>query len=77
MITHDDIPEIVKGDATRLRQIITNLTANAFQNSLDGGVKVDIQPIRTKDELFTISITVQDAGNGMTEQQLDVGSDAF
>ena len=70
---HEGIPEMVKGDATRLRQILTNLTSNAFQNSVDEGVKVDIHRIRTKDGISTISITVQDAGVGMTEQQLDVG----
>lgn len=63
---------MVKGDATRLRQVLTNLTSNAFQNSLGGGVKVDIRALRTKDDVSTISITIQDAGVGMTEQQLDV-----
>jgi signal transduction histidine kinase len=72
VIAHDGIPDMVKGDATRLRQILTNLTRNAFQNSVDEGVKVDIRRIRTIDGVSTISITVQDAGVGMTEQQLDV-----
>lgn len=70
--THQGIPEMVRGDASRLRQVMSNVTSNAFQHSIDGGIKVDIRPISTKDNVSVISITVQDAGLGMSESQLDV-----
>jgi hypothetical protein len=55
---------MVKGDATRLRKVLANPFSNAFQNSVEGGVKVDVRPIKTKDDISTISITVQDIGFG-------------
>ncbi|TVY16308.1 Histidine protein kinase NIK1 [Lachnellula arida] len=69
--THQGLPERVKGDAARLRQVLSNLTTNAFQHSVAGGIKVDIRPIRTKENISMIDITVQDVGAGMSEIQLD------
>ncbi|KAF7878833.1 hypothetical protein EAF04_000036 [Stromatinia cepivora] len=68
---HQCIPEMVKGDAARLRQVISNLTSNAFQNSVAGGVKIDIRPLQIWPTSTVISITVQDVGHGMSESQLD------
>ncbi|EDN97971.1 hypothetical protein SS1G_12828 [Sclerotinia sclerotiorum 1980 UF-70] len=68
---HQCIPEMVKGDAARLRQVISNLTSNAFQNSVAGGVKIDIRPLQIWPKSTVISITVQDVGHGMSETQLD------
>jgi light-regulated signal transduction histidine kinase (bacteriophytochrome) len=69
--THQGIPEMVKGDSARLRQVLSNVTSNAFQHSLAGGIKVDIRPISNQNEISVIGITVQDAGVGMSESQLD------
>ncbi|KAH8665802.1 hypothetical protein BGZ60DRAFT_56168 [Tricladium varicosporioides] len=69
--THQGIPEMVKGDASRLRQVLSNLTSNAFQHSIEGGIKVDIRPLFTKENVSVISIAVQDVGVGMSESQLD------
>ncbi|RDW95280.1 hypothetical protein BP5796_01043 [Coleophoma crateriformis] len=75
--THEGIPEMVKGDSTRLRQVLTNLTKNAFEHSVDTGVKLDIRPIQSKDNRCVVSISVQDAGLGMSETQLDDLFQAF
>ncbi|TVY37494.1 Cyanobacterial phytochrome B [Lachnellula subtilissima] len=69
--THQGLPKSVKGDAARLRQVLSNLTTNAFQHSVTGGIKVDIRPILTKETISVIDITVQDVGAGMSETQLD------
>lgn len=69
--THQGIPEMVRGDPTRLRQVLSNVTSNAFQHSLAGGIKVDIRPISVQDDICVVGITVQDAGIGMSEAQLD------
>ncbi|XMA11322.1 hypothetical protein WAI453_004113 [Rhynchosporium graminicola] len=69
--THQGIPEIVNGDASRLRQVISNVVSNAFQHSVEGGIKVDIRPLKTLEVSSVIGITVQDAGIGMSESQLD------
>lgn len=72
--THQGLPVMVLGDAARLRQVLSNLTSNAFQHSSVGGIKVDIRALRTKENVSIISITVQDVGHGMSENQLDVSS---
>ena len=69
---HQGLPDMVKGDPARLRQVLSNVTSNAFQHSVEGGIKVDIRPIRIEGTTSTISITVQDMGIGMSESQLDV-----
>lgn len=69
--THPGIPEMVKGDASRLRQIMSNIIANAFENSMEGGIKVDIEPIVVKPNASVIGIQVQDNGRGMSESTLD------
>jgi len=72
--THQGLPAMVKGDPARLRQVLSNVTSNAFQHSVDGGIKVDIRALRTIGNTSLISITVQDVGIGMSESQLDVSS---
>jgi signal transduction histidine kinase len=69
---HQGLPDMVKGDPARLRQVLSNVTSNAFQHSVEGGIKVDIRPIRIEGTTSIISITVQDMGIGMSESQLDV-----
>ncbi|RDW66323.1 hypothetical protein BP6252_09958 [Coleophoma cylindrospora] len=69
--THPGLPTMVKGDSARLRQIISNITSNAFQSSVAGSIKVDIRCLRAMAESSIISITIQDAGMGMSEDQLD------
>lgn len=70
--THQGIPEMVKGDSSRLRQVLSNVTSNAFQHSVAGGIRVDIRPVVVREDSSVISITVQDGGLGMSESQLDV-----
>lgn len=70
--THPGIPVMVKGDALRLRQVLSNIASNAFQHSVKGGIKVDIRSVETKQSNSLVCITIQDAGNGMSERQLDV-----
>ncbi|KAG4438300.1 hypothetical protein IFR05_006235 [Cadophora sp. M221] len=60
--THQGIPVMVNGDAARLRQVLSNVVSNAFQHSVEGGIKVDIRPIKTNEDCSVIGITVQDAG---------------
>lgn len=72
--TQKELPKIVKGDAARLRQVLSNVTSNAFQHSVEGGIKVDIRPIQTQGNITIIGITVQDLGIGMSEAQLDVSA---
>ncbi len=57
----------VLGDATRIKQILTNLLTNAVKYNVDGG-RVHISS-RLAGE--TVEITVTDTGMGMTAEQME------
>lgn len=59
----EQLPQAVKTDGKRLRQIVTNLLSNAVKYTIKGGITVDIS-FRT--EVMTLSIT--DTGVGMTDE---------
>jgi K+-sensing histidine kinase KdpD len=66
----EQLPTLVKGDGDQFKQVLAYLTSNAFRQSTSAVVEVSI--IRTKDTTSVIGITVQDAGPGLTESELDV-----
>ncbi|TCI04038.1 hybrid sensor histidine kinase/response regulator [Corallincola luteus] len=66
------LPELVIGDANRLRQILANLVSNAVKFTQEGEVDVVLMQ-----ELEGIRISVKDSGIGMTPEALDHVFDAF
>ena len=65
------LPEMVRGDSGRLRQIILNLVSNAikFTNNGEVALKAEFES-REGDEL-TISFTVSDTGIGIPQEKLE------
>jgi two-component system, sensor histidine kinase and response regulator len=63
------LPEMVRGDSGRLRQIILNLVSNAikFTNSGEVALKAELES-RERDEL-TIRFTVSDTGIGIPQEK--------
>ncbi|EHR72954.1 PAS domain S-box [Burkholderiales bacterium JOSHI_001] len=57
----------VRGDATRVKQIVTNLLTNAVKYNRAGG-QVSVSTEASLDDM--VVLTVQDSGLGMTETQL-------
>ena len=58
----------VLGDATRLKQVLTNLLTNAIKYNRDGGsIRVEARRVRTD----TVELAVQDSGLGLSAEQLD------
>ena len=62
-----DLPEIVRSDAVRLRQIILNLVGNALKFTHDGGVVVKVSVLDWDGDLCEIKFTVHDSGRGFDQ----------
>jgi PAS domain S-box-containing protein len=56
-----DAPELIRSDALRLRQILTNLVGNAVKFTERGGVRVDLRP----GEGRSLRFEVRDTGVGV------------
>ena len=67
------IPENVKGDPTRLKQILTNLMGNALKFTEKGEVNVWVEPVGVPSapgELY-LRFNVKDTGTGIPNDRLD------
>jgi light-regulated signal transduction histidine kinase (bacteriophytochrome) len=61
----------VIGDARRLRQAVSNIIANAIENTQSGGVRVDVTLNFLEAEKVELEICVSDTGAGMNPQRVD------
>ncbi len=65
-----DLPDVVIGDPTRLRQILLNLLSNGIKFTPMGGeVLVEVEGIPIDKDHWEISVKVTDNGIGMTEDE--------
>ena len=62
---------ILRGDPTRLQQILFNLVSNAIKFTETGSVWIRQTVTPVEPDSFTIQLTVEDTGIGMTEDQID------
>lgn len=65
----DDVPDKVKGDPARLRQILLNLIGNAIKFSEDGCIAVQAYSAPTDANRNLIRFEVVDEGIGVSEEQ--------
>ncbi len=62
-----DIPFILKGDSTRLRQILINLVGNAVKFTLDGEIVVRVKVEKRGSDFVMLRFEVNDTGIGLSE----------
>lgn len=69
----EQVPQNVRCDPSGLRQVLSNLMANAIQNSSSegGSIEVSVKLLNTTDTKSLIEIAFQDRGSGLSEQDLD------
>jgi light-regulated signal transduction histidine kinase (bacteriophytochrome) len=72
VIEHLGIPQFVKGDQRKVRQALSNLTANAIKHTNFGGIKIEIWPALVEDSSIEIGFAIQDTGSGMSPEKLDI-----
>lgn len=66
----EPLPEWVKGDPTRLGQIITNLVGNALKFTEAGEVVVRVRRYKQEKNIHSIKIEVSDTGIGIPQDKL-------
>lgn len=66
------VPVRVKGDATRLLQILLNLVSNALKFTEEGEVKIQVRVVANQGSNVTLKIDVIDTGIGIPQDSLAV-----
>jgi signal transduction histidine kinase/CheY-like chemotaxis protein len=71
------IPEFVKGDSERLRQILVNLLSNAIKFTSTGNVKLALQLTGDKENKVKTKFSVTDTGVGIPDEKIDIIFERF
>jgi signal transduction histidine kinase/ActR/RegA family two-component response regulator len=71
------VPEMVIGDAMRLRQIVSNLVSNAVKFTHKGRIEMDASAEDVAGDRFCLVLHVRDTGIGIAEDQIGRIFDAF
>ncbi len=60
------VPDVVKGDATRLQQVLTNLLSNAVKFTEAGKVSLDVRLLAIAPDNLRLRFEVRDSGIGIS-----------
>lgn len=65
----DTVPEQIKGDPTRLNQILLNLLSNAIKFTEKGEVALNVKTLEKKDKKLKLQFDVTDTGIGIPKSK--------
>ncbi|KAF4345958.1 cyanobacterial phytochrome B [Fusarium beomiforme] len=71
VVQHPGLPRFVHGDERRIRQALSNVTANAVAHTHNGHVKVEVFVSEVRDRHAVVDFVIEDSGIGMSASQLD------
>ncbi len=67
----DNVPNVVRGDPIRLRQILINLVSNAIKFTEEGGIRVEVSRGQSSQKEVELLFAVADTGIGMSPETSD------
>ena len=65
---NENVPEIVKGDIFRLKQVIINLTNNAIKFTKQGYVTIEVEKLQQNNNQVKLKFKVVDTGIGISKE---------
>lgn len=65
----EEVPRLIEGDVTRLRQILVNLIGNAVKFTETGEIEVKVASSKNDEDKHILKLSVQDTGIGMSPEQ--------
>ncbi|MCP4679221.1 MAG: response regulator [Deltaproteobacteria bacterium] len=71
LVINHDVPALLRGDPGRLRQILINLSGNAFKFTNEGSVTIEISLQEELDTRVKLRFEVKDTGIGISEESRD------
>jgi signal transduction histidine kinase/CheY-like chemotaxis protein len=74
---HDDVPRVVRGDRTRVAQILSNLVSNAVKFTAEGEVVVEVALAQSTQSTATVRFEVRDTGIGVPPDRIAALFDPF
>jgi PAS domain S-box-containing protein len=74
---HRQVPDRLVGDPGRLKQVITNLVANAIKFTEKGEVLMEVDPSSVEQNAVLLHLSVADTGIGIPEDKLSHIFEAF
>lgn len=77
LVVAKEVPQQIKGDAFRLKQVLTNLVGNAIKFTDTGHVKLEVSLKKQTDEQNEILFTLSDSGIGIPKDKLDTVFESF
>jgi signal transduction histidine kinase/CheY-like chemotaxis protein len=67
----DNVPQVVRGDPIRLRQILINLVSNAIKFTESGGIRIEVTRGEISTKEVELLFAVADTGVGMSPETAD------
>ncbi|HED17539.1 MAG TPA: response regulator, partial [Gammaproteobacteria bacterium] len=66
LLYYSDVPTRMTGDPVRIRQVLTNLISNAIKFTRRGSVTIRVMTEEEKHDHYTLRMSVQDTGAGLS-----------